>query len=184
MNSVRTIRAAAEHLPAIRGLAEVVWRSHYPGIISDAQITYMLGRMYDLDVLRHELENGMCYLCLFAGTELAAFSAHGPVGNEMKLHKLYVDPAHQRKGFGSLLLQQVEADSRARGFRTLILGVNKANHKAIAAYHKNGFNIRESVVVDIGQGFVMDDYVMAKALGPPTAPASPVGKAGSPPQRR
>ena len=131
----------------------------------------MLSRMYDFDVLRQELENGMRYLCLFAGTGLAAFSAHGPLGNEMKLHKLYVDPAQQRKGFGSLLLQQVEADSRGRGFQTLILAVNKANHQAIAAYRKNGFNIRESVVVDIGQGFVMDDYVMAKALGPFTGPA-------------
>jgi RimJ/RimL family protein N-acetyltransferase len=48
--------------------------------------------------------------------------------------------------------------------RRLILSVNKRNTKAITAYKRNGFAIVESVVTDIGGGFVMDDYVMAKEL--------------------
>jgi RimJ/RimL family protein N-acetyltransferase len=47
---------------------------------------------------------------------------------------------------------------------TLILNVNKQNLRAIRAYERNGFFVREAVVVDIGGGFVMDDYVMAKRL--------------------
>jgi hypothetical protein len=42
--------------------------------------------------------------------------------------------------------------------------VNKANARAIMAYKRNGFVITESVITDIGGGFVMDDYVMAKDL--------------------
>jgi len=34
----------------------------------------------------------------------------------------------------------------------------------VRAYEKHGFAIRESVVVDIGGGFVMDDFVMARSL--------------------
>jgi RimJ/RimL family protein N-acetyltransferase len=48
--------------------------------------------------------------------------------------------------------------------RRLILSVNKRNTKAITAYKRNGFAIVESVVTDIGGGFVMDDYVMDKEL--------------------
>ena len=53
---------------------------------------------------------------------------------------------------------------RAAGARTLMLNVNKHNTQAIRAYEKHGFAIRDAVVVDIGGGFVMDDYVMAKRI--------------------
>jgi len=33
-----------------------------------------------------------------------------------------------------------------------------------SAAHALGFQIAESVVVDIGEGYVMDDYVMKKSL--------------------
>ena len=82
----------------------------------------------------------------------------------MKLHKLYLHPNWQRRGLGSHLLKHVEQIARASGFSTLLLSVNKANSQAIAAYQKNGFTIREAVTNDIGNGFVMDDYIMAKQL--------------------
>ena len=64
----------------------------------------------------------------------------------------------------AMLLKRIEAIARERGFATLVLGVNKMNTQAIAAYRKHGFAIRESVVTDIGGGFMMDDYVMVKLL--------------------
>jgi ribosomal protein S18 acetylase RimI-like enzyme len=62
------------------------------------------------------------------------------------------------------MLGHVERRALDRGSRTLILQVNKRNEKAIKLYRRSGFAIREEVVVDIGGGFVMDDYVMAKRL--------------------
>ena len=47
---------------------------------------------------------------------------------------------------------------------TLIPAVNKQNAHAIAAYEKYGFAKREAVRVDIGNGFVMDDFIMARSL--------------------
>jgi hypothetical protein len=46
-----------------------------------------------------------------------------------------------------------------------VLAVNKNNAKAIAAYHHHGFRIADAVVKEIGSGFVMDDYLMEKAVG-------------------
>ena len=152
-------------MPRIAELARVVWRAHYPGIISSEQIEYMLGRMYDHAVMRDEMKTGIAYDCLWAKAALIAFASYGPINqSEMKLYKLYVHPERQRHGCGTQLLHHVEDIARGRGFKALCLTVNKANEKAIAAYQKNGFTVRESVVVDIGGGFVMNDYVMAKAL--------------------
>ena len=125
----------------------------------------MLARMYDLKVMREEMAQGLLYDCLWTNDALVAFTSYGPVSrDEMKLYKLYVDPACQRRGCGTQLLRHIEDNCRTRGFNTLCLTVNKRNEKAIAAYRKNGFTVRESIVVDIGGSFVMDDYVMAKLL--------------------
>ena len=88
---------------------------------------------------------------------------------EVKLDKLYVDPQRQRLGLGRRLVDHVVARALAAGCETLILAVNKHNTDAIAAYRKQGFAVRESVCVDIGGGFVMDDFIMARSLPSPVA---------------
>ena len=73
-------------------------------------------------------------------------------------------PELHGQGLGRRLIEHVAAQARADGATTLVLNVNKRNASAIAAYRRCGFAVREEVVVDIGGGYVMDDYVMAKAL--------------------
>ena len=163
----RIVRATEAGLPAISKLAGVIWRACYPGIISSAQIDYMLEWMYALDTLREEIQSqGICYDRLLDGNDLAGFASYGPTEQPavFKLHKIYLHPGWQGRGFGSRLLQHCGREVRAAGAHRLILYVNKRNAKAIAAYQRNGFVIAESVVTDIGGGFVMDDYVMAKNL--------------------
>jgi GNAT superfamily N-acetyltransferase len=174
------IRATGADLPAISKLAGVIWRACYPGIITPAQIDYMLAWMYAPDTMREEIQSqGIRYDCLLAGNELVGFASYGPTEAgtprcgvrtaqravpTFKLHKIYLHPAWQGRGFGSLLLQHCEREASKLGAGRLILNVNKLNAKAIAAYQRNSFSITESVITNIGGGFAMDDYVMAKNL--------------------
>ena len=64
--------------------------------------------------------------------------------------------------FGSIVAGGAVVALIAAFPKALVLAVNKANAKAISAYTKYGFRIREAIVQDIGGGFVMDDYVMVK----------------------
>ena len=162
--------ATEADLPAIARLAGVIWRAHYPGIISREQIDYMLAKMYLLETLREEIRrSAIRYERLLVGEEMAGFAAHGPTEKPtvFKLHKIYLLPAWQGRGLGSLLLRHCEREAGKLGAARLVLTVNKRNLKAIAAYRRNGFAITDSVVVDIGGGFVMDDYVMAKEMRQP-----------------
>ena len=52
------------------------------------------------------------------------------------------------------------------GGTELELNVNKYN-SAIAFYKKKNFRIIKEELIDIGEGYVMDDYVMRKALSLP-----------------
>jgi diamine N-acetyltransferase len=169
LQKTEVVRAAEKHIAAIRNLAAVIWRAHYPGIISHEQIEYMLARMYSMDTLREEIRSqGICYDRLLVEGRFVGFASYGPTAEAgaMKLHKLYLLPEMHGRGLGSLLLQHCEGEARKNGARRLILAVNKRNAKAIAAYQRNGFSVADSVVTDIGGGFVMNDYIMAKDLTP------------------
>jgi diamine N-acetyltransferase len=159
--------ATEENLPAISELAGGIWRACYPGIITPAQIDYMLARMYAVDTMRAEIQSqGIRYDRLLAGNEFVGFASYGPTEQAavFKLHKLYLHADFHGRGLGSRLLQHCEQEVRKLDARQLILAVNKRNAKAIAAYRRNGFVIARSVVTDIGGGFVMDDFIMAKKL--------------------
>ncbi len=165
--AIEPVRAA--HLPDIATLAGVIWRAHYPGILSPAQIEHMLARLYAVDMLRRELDDGVAWFRALIDGALVGFTSASAVAGteEFKLHKLYIHPKWQRLGIGGVLLCHIGHLARARGAATLILNVNRRNASAIAAYTRHGFTLRESVVVDIGGGFVMDDDVMEKRLRTP-----------------
>jgi len=127
----------------------------------------MLARMYALNVLRDEIcSQGIHIYRLLVDGQFVGFASIGPIktAGEMKLHKLYLLPELHGRGLGSRLLRHCEDEARRLGARRLILSVNKRNAKAIAAYKRNGFAIAESIVNNIGGGFVMDDFIMAKNL--------------------
>jgi diamine N-acetyltransferase len=159
--------ASEEHLHALAELAGVIWRQHYPGIISQEQIEYMLGKMYALDTLRDDLLlQGIHFYRLQVEGRMVGFASIGPLDapGDWKLHKLYLLPEMHGAGLGSQLLQHCEAEARRFRARRLVLAVNKRNTRPIAAYQRNGFVVVESVVTDFGSGFVMDDFIMAKDL--------------------
>ena len=152
-------------IDALCELARAIWRAHYPPIIGAAQTEYMLAQRYDADVVRAELDRvDVWWDVLREDGAMAAFASTIRAGDELKLDKLYVDPRSQRRGLGARLIEHACERTRKLGLSRLVLAVNKHNHTAIAAYRKHGFEIRESVVKDIGNGFVMDDYVMVKSV--------------------
>ncbi|MFC1924501.1 GNAT family N-acetyltransferase [Chloroflexota bacterium] len=144
-----------------------MWWNHYPGIISGEQIEYMLSRGYNDDTITRELKSGIVrWVTLLRDNKLIGFASYGPIDNteEMQLYKLYIHPCFQREGYGTAFLQYLQKEASENGYKYLILTVNKKNVKAISAYSKNGFVIREPKITDIGNGFCMDDYIMSRYL--------------------
>ncbi len=170
-----------EEAAGIERVAQDIWRTVYPGLITPEQIDYMLGWMYAPDKLAREMvSEGVTYLGLFLDGEMVGFSAVGPEGGEEGgtsaadfsgkgtgafLHKLYLHPAWHGKGLGSRLMKKTEALALEKGWKHIRLRVNRNNESAIRVYERNGYRKLEEVCSDIGGGFVMDDWVMGKALG-------------------
>jgi GNAT superfamily N-acetyltransferase len=160
------IRPLAEsEAEALGGLAREIWHAHYPGIISREQIDFMLGQRYSPAVIAESLA-GQNWDAAWLDAGMVGF-AHSFADDECaawKLDKLYVHPHHQRKGVGRALLGRVKAHAADAGACRLVLRVNKRNAGAIAAYAKYGFRVYGEHMLDIGSGFVMDDYLLELKL--------------------
>jgi len=164
-----TIEAAgADDIGVIQALADAIWRRHYPGIISNAQIDYMLARGYSREALSHFLSEADAGLALAKRDGVAAgFVAWHPKDRAtMKLEKLYVMPESHGRGIGRALIEHVIACARAGRFARVALNVNRENAGAIRAYERCGFAIRERGDFPIGNGFVMEDFIMVREIGP------------------
>ncbi|MES3007918.1 MAG: GNAT family N-acetyltransferase [Pseudomonadota bacterium] len=151
---------------SVAALAETIWRSHYPAMISKAQIDFMLAGRYTPERLSRYLNADDCWLDLLTvdGIPVGYCSyALTDVRQEMKLQELYLLSDYRGCGLGGFMLRHVETQARTRGCTALLLTVNKGNTDAIAVYRHTGFSVREEAVFDIGSGFVMDDYVMVKS---------------------
>lgn len=157
----------AADFATVARLGEVIWRAHYTKIIGSAQTGYMLADRYTPEKLSLYLNADDRWLMLLRidgrAVGYCSYALTDDPG-EMKLEQLYLLPELQGKGLGRLMLRHVEEQARARGRSLLMLQTNKRNAGAIAFYCKAGFTVREEAVFDIGNGFVMDDYVMEKVL--------------------
>jgi GNAT superfamily N-acetyltransferase len=76
-----------------------------------------------------------------------------------RLHKVYILPEAQGKGIGKVLIEKVIAIAKENQSEVISLNVNKFNN-AVTFYKKNGFEIASEEDLDIGNGYLMEDYKM------------------------
>lgn len=166
--TVRIRRIASDELPKVQELAQRIWFQHYPGIISEAQIRYMLAIWYELGAMTREMDMRDVWFVLIEAQAHGAvgyLSFEQPPGSDMVfINKLYLLAEMHGRGIGSAALNWIEAQARDLNCRRIQLRVNKANAVAIRAYQRAGFRFVEDVCTDIGSGFVMDDYLMEKTV--------------------
>lgn len=152
-------------LHRIEKLVRIIWPIAYKEIISSAQIEYMLASGYAIDALIRQSETQQFYIFSDEHHVDLGFLAleHFKTEQKTKIHKLYVLSNIQQKGIGTLLMNFAAKDAKNIGNKLLFLNVNKYN-SAQQFYTKLGFEITKDVVIDIGNGYVMDDYIMEKKL--------------------
>ncbi len=161
------INATENEISIIQDLANTIWPLAYGNIISEGQIKYMLNLMYDKDALKQQIEQGHQFILAVENVDYIGFASYSPKVNDEKsiyrLHKIYILPNHPTRGIGTFLLNYIIQNCKIQKAKFLELNVNKYN-SAIEFYTKKGFAILREEVIDIGNGYVMDDYVMALSL--------------------
>ncbi len=159
MEIIHLIPVQEKDIPLISELASLIWWQHYPSIISNEQISYMLDKMYNTESLMQQMQtkNHQFYFISNATNILGFLSVNEEEKGNWFLNKFYINQTKAAKGVGSIAFNQL---LELINPKTIRLTVNRQNYKSINFYFKNKFVIEKVADFDIGNGFVMDDFVM------------------------
>jgi GNAT superfamily N-acetyltransferase len=163
-----------EQLATVAALAHDIWYEYYVPLIGRAQVDYMVARFQTAPAMQAQIDRGYEYFLVQRQDETGKWSDIGycaveeQPGRAMFLSKFYLHHAARGSGTGRRCMEFIEDLARRRGLVLLWLTVNKGN-PAVQAYERLGFRIAQELVMDIGGGFVMDDYRMEKALEVPNS---------------
>ncbi|GGG61446.1 GNAT family N-acetyltransferase [Epilithonimonas arachidiradicis] len=156
------IKAEPNDISIIQDLAKKSWSFAYADILEQDQIDYMLNMMYSEETLKKHFENPHYqYYLIQEENQFLGFVGfefhHEP--QTTKLHRIYFLKEAQGKGLGKKALNFVSNEAEKMGDKRVSLTVNK-NNSARKFYESQGFQIYDEAIFDIGNGYVMDDYLM------------------------
>lgn len=164
--SFSPVKTDAE-IAVVAKLAQEIWTEHFPPIIGMAQTVYMIETFQSAKAVSHQLrEEGYRYYLLRAGSDWIGYTAVHPEPeyHRMFLSKIYIRKSFRGRGHSRTTMNFIADLCRDSGLNMIYLTVNKRNLSSIAVYEKLGFVRARELVTEIGNGFVMDDYVMEKYL--------------------
>lgn len=153
-----------EDIKEIAELAEVIWHEYFSTLLSPEQIDYMVEKFQSYKAIKEAVDNdGYKYYMAYCGDELCGYLGYHNEGKgRIFISKIYVRADKRRKGIASAMLEKLRVDEPDAD--TWYLTVNRYNSGSIAVYNKRGFVTVKEQVTDIGNGFVMDDFVMEKCF--------------------
>lgn len=164
---MQIVEATTDHIYNIQVLSNVIWPATFSNILSQEQISYMMDMMYSTSALEKQMnELNHHYLLAEEDGEYLGYLSYelNYKGTPItKIHKIYVLPSIQGKGVGRLFIDAVSKLALKNNNTLLSLNVNRYN-KAIDFYKRMGFDFFASENIDIGNGFLMEDFVMNKDL--------------------
>ena len=161
---IKEVKTEAE-IQRLADMAGKIWHEFFPGIISKEQIDYMVDKFQSFRAMTDQMQNqGYRYHVLEADGEPMGYTGWKLEDGKLFLSKIYLKKEARGKGYSSILFRFLEQQARENNASAIWLTVNKYNAHSIAVYEHKGFKTVRTQEADIGNGFIMDDYIMEKAM--------------------
>lgn len=160
-------KATTEDIETIQAIAKETWPVTFGEILSVSQIDYMLEMMYSTEAITRQMtaQNHVFFLATENNKPVGYLSVEASYKGQSKtkIHKIYILPSAQGKGIGKLLIEKAVQVAKEYQNQLLSLNVNR-NNVAVKFYQTVGFAVVGQENIDIGNGFLMEDYIMDKPI--------------------
>lgn len=159
--------ATVNDIKTIQDITYKTWPITYGEILTEEQLKYMLDLFYSHEALAAQFQKKeqLFYLISDENAVVGFIGIEHNYNKEpiTKIHKIYLLPETQGKGIGKMAFEKIAELALENNSASLLLNVNLFN-KALNFYEKIGFKIKEEVNIEIGNGYLMEDFVMQKQL--------------------
>ena len=156
---------SGEQVPALAALASEIWHEFFPAILSAEQIDYMVDKFQSEHAMRDQMaHDGYRYFFVTLDGENIGYIGIQPEEELLFLSKLYLKQQYRGHGYGRQMLDFVIQQARELGKSGVYLTVNRFNDGSVGVYRATGFTVVRTQVTDIGNGYVMDDYVFQRPV--------------------
>jgi len=146
-------------------LATSIWSEHYIPIIGADQVTYMLDKFQSEKAITEQIsKNNFQYHGIYFDTLLIGYFSIRQEYSQLFISKIYIIKDFRGQGFGKITIDFIIAFASEVNCKNMYLTVNKNNINSIRFYELLGFKKSESLVIDIGNGYIMDDFKMVRSL--------------------
>lgn len=145
----------------VAALAEEIWHQHFTPIIGEAQVNYMVEKFQSYPALKNQIEHdGYEYYSVYTDGKMAGYTGVHPEDDALFLSKLYIKKDFRGRHLATEVFHYLITLCKERGLKKIWLTCNKHNEQTLKIYDHLGFVITDEQVADIGNGFVMDDYIL------------------------
>lgn len=151
-------------LPLLSFFAKDVFIDYYTKLIGKEQSLYMADKFLSEEAIQELVNNGAIFKLVLDNNEPIGFIEYIKEKDKVFLSKLYVRKDKRGKGIGRFMLNDCIDYTKNNNLNKIYLTVNKGNSQSIKKYDHIGFKQIDAVVNDIGNGYVMDDYIMQLEL--------------------
>lgn len=158
MEFIKVLLDKKKSIVELSVLASSIVKEHYDSIIGSEQNDYMIEKFQSVSSIEEQISHGYQYYFVCENGMKIGFLAFYKRKNELYLSKFYLLKTQRGKGISKKMLDFVIANARKMNVCSITLNVNR-NNDAVYVYENLGFyRIREEKN-DIGNDFIMDDYV-------------------------
>lgn len=153
----------------LAGLAEEIWSEYFTPLIGSEQTRYMVENFQSPSAISQQIADGFRYFLVSLSAQPIGYMAVKPekYTEKLFLSKFYLKADYRGCGYARRMSDYLKNLAFSQGLREIYLTVNRHNHTAINAYRALGYVQSGEQVKDIGNGFVMDDYIFSLRLSKP-----------------
>lgn len=165
MNTLKLVPADTEaRIREIALLANKIWHEHFPSIIGNAQVDYMVEKFQSYSAIKGQIDNGYEYYQIQRDGLLAGYTGIHEEQGRLFLSKLYIKKEMRGLHISSDTFRFLLDLCKERGLSAIWLTCNKYNTHTLDVYRHWGFVTVREEKADIGNGFFMDDYILEYSL--------------------
>ncbi len=121
----------------------------------------LLNTSLGYNILQDRLDDDNFLIYVYEDMGICGYISSYFDGQTLEILNFCIKENYQRKGIGSILLQEIINKTKEKGLQNVILEVRSSNEKAINFYNKNGFKI-----INVRRAYYKneDAYVMEKRI--------------------